>query len=104
LQDVPGLYQRSVDTPAGGRIVISYIPDRQFIAIAEEVRGPGSIKIRGRNWDSEDPLEESAQLRRILRGENKNRREIKATGFRERDIRRVSRLLLRFSELEGADD
>lgn len=103
LQDVPGAFQRSVETPLGGRVVVSYLPAKEIISVVEETRGPGSVKIRGRSWNSENPLDESQQLRRILRSEGIKRREIKRAGFRERDIRRISKLLLKFNNPEEAD-
>ncbi len=100
-EGVPGAFQRWSEDEFGRRIVMSHIPERSFISITEEVRPPGTVKIKGRKWNSKDPANESFQERRALISEGKRRREFKKNGFRERDIGRISKLLIKFKDQEG---
>ncbi|MBX4188492.1 hypothetical protein KW792_00120 [Candidatus Saccharibacteria bacterium] len=103
IMDVPGAYQRAAELTDSRRILLSYMPEKTFVSVTEETRKPGSVKVRGRKWSSLNPLDETLQERRVLRSDGQNRAEHKKRGLRERDVRRIARLLEIFKETEDSD-
>lgn len=94
---------RTTELEDGSTISVFYRPDTDTVGVAEIKSSGESRKIRDRKWSNQDVSNPQRQERQVVRRDGRGKMELKKFGFRERDVKRIGRLVAKFKENEGID-